>query len=78
MIGTALCLLLFDVKSTAQSGRFRTLIHPESVSEVHVTALMAIPRWLKVLQPNWPSAPKVVSFALGATMMNTRDYSTRF
>jgi hypothetical protein len=37
MICSAVCLVRFMVKSPAQSGRLRTLIHPGPVSGVHVT-----------------------------------------
>jgi hypothetical protein len=36
MISTAVCLVRFMVKSPAQSGRLRTLIHPGPVSQIQV------------------------------------------
>lgn len=41
MIYSAVCLVRFMVKSPAQSGRLRTLIHPGSVSGVHVNGANA-------------------------------------
>ncbi|MCP9943416.1 hypothetical protein KBY70_13565, partial [Cyanobium sp. ATX 6E8] len=38
MICSAVCLVRFMVKSPAQSGRLRTLIHPGPIAGVHVTA----------------------------------------
>ena len=39
MICSAVCLVRFMVKSPAQSGRLRTLIHPGPLSGVHVNIL---------------------------------------
>jgi hypothetical protein len=36
MIFSAVCLVRFMVESPAQSGRMRTLIHPGTISRVHV------------------------------------------
>ncbi|MCP9943474.1 hypothetical protein KBY70_13880, partial [Cyanobium sp. ATX 6E8] len=36
MICSAVCLVRFMVKSPAQSGRLRTLIHPGPIAGVHV------------------------------------------
>ena len=39
MICSAVCLVRFMVKSPAQSGRLRTLIHPGPLSGVHVITI---------------------------------------
>jgi len=44
MICSAVCLVRFMVKSPAQSGRLRTLIHPGPVSGVHVSAAPRVRR----------------------------------
>jgi hypothetical protein len=41
MICSAVCLVRFMVRSPAQSGRMRTLIHPGSIARVHVKVFWA-------------------------------------